>query len=76
VGVFFDKDIYCEMKELIRHILYEHLYEQMEKKVRTESYTEDEIEQEARKYINQAEFAKGSPSHYQAFKKKKLQSNL
>jgi hypothetical protein len=27
VGVFFDKDIYCEMKELIRHILREHVGE-------------------------------------------------
>lgn len=64
------------MKELIRHILCEHLVEQMGKKVRTESYTEDEIEQEARKYANQAEFAKGSPSHYQAFKRKKLQNKF
>ena len=106
------------MRELIRHILREHLLEQREKwsedKLRQISqnystlkdflsnetkaahamrrlglydemtshmekpakYTDDDIEQEARKYTNQADFAKGSPLHYQAFKRRKLQSKF
>jgi hypothetical protein len=39
VGVFFNKDIYCEMKELIRHILREHTREIGEgKKVSTDDF--------------------------------------
>ena len=41
VGVFFNKDIYCEMKELIRHILREHTREIGEsKKLTTPEFIE------------------------------------
>jgi len=43
---------------------------------RPKSYSEEEIEKEARKYSNQADFAKGSPLYYQAFKRKKLQNKF
>lgn len=106
------------MRELIRHIIREHVNEQREKwnedrlkeltskyntlsdflkneikaahalrrlglydeftshMDRPKSYSEEEIEKEARKYSNQADFAKGSPFYYQAFKRKKLQNKF
>jgi hypothetical protein len=106
------------MKELIRHILREHLREQREswtkEKLRdltlkynsltdflknekkaayalrdkglydeftshmdkVKTYSEEEIEQEARKYPNQAAFAKGSPNHYNVYKRRKLQDKF
>ena len=42
VGVFFNKDIYCEMKELIRHIIREHTKEIGEQRS-TKKLTTDEF---------------------------------
>jgi hypothetical protein len=106
------------MRELIRHILHEHIIEQREnwtkeklrdltlkynsltdfleneKKaayalrdkglydeftshmVKPKTYSDEEIEQEARKYSNQAAFAKGSPNYYNAYKRRKLQDKF
>jgi predicted GIY-YIG superfamily endonuclease len=65
VGVFFNKDIYCEMKELIRHIIREHIMEQ-----KRAPYTKEELEKEALKYNSMSEFSKGSPSMYVSAKNK------
>lgn len=65
-----------QMRELIKHILRQHIIEQIEVNRTNTSYTDDEIEQEARKYLNQSDFAKGSPRHYNAFKKRKLQNKF
>jgi predicted GIY-YIG superfamily endonuclease/cytochrome c553 len=54
VGVFFNKDIYCEMKELIRHILREV----------KQKWTDDSLEQEAKKYESRGDFQKNSNSAY------------
>ena len=53
--------------------IYDELTSHMEKPVK---YTEEDIEKEARKYTNQADFAKGSPLHYNAFKRRKLQNKF
>jgi predicted GIY-YIG superfamily endonuclease len=65
VGVFNYKDIYCEMKQLIRHILREHIMEQ-----KRAPYTKEELEMEALKYNSMSEFSKGSPSMYASAKNK------
>ena len=51
MGVFFNKDIYCEMKELIRHILREHTREIGEsKKLTTPEFIERAKEIHGDKY--------------------------
>jgi hypothetical protein len=62
VGVFFNKDIYCEMKELIRHIIREHLSEQERKKY--QKWTDDELRDEASKYETLRDFEKNSGGAY------------
>jgi hypothetical protein len=52
VGVFNYKDIYCEMKELIRHILREHVNEQREK------WNEDRLKELTSKYSTLSDFLK------------------
>jgi predicted GIY-YIG superfamily endonuclease len=66
VGVFFKKDIYCEMKELIRHIIREHL------ELKTEGrflWTKELAKKEADKYNNLKDFLKYSKPTYHAVKR-------
>jgi predicted GIY-YIG superfamily endonuclease len=60
VGVFFNKDIYCDMKELIRHIIREHLLEQ-----RT-IWTKEMVQNIAKNYEKQGEFIKNEKRAYEA----------
>jgi hypothetical protein len=54
------------MKELIRHILREHISEQKEK------YSDEDIEREARKFTNIKDFRENSPNFYGQAKKRGL----
>jgi hypothetical protein len=63
VGVFNYKDIYCEMKELIRHILREQTYPYG-------YWTEDRLREEAKKYKTTGEFQKKNTSAYTTARRK------
>jgi hypothetical protein len=63
VGVFFNKDIYCEMKELIRHILREHTKEIGEQRI--PQWNLENLKKEALKYNTEKDFIKFSNSAYQ-----------
>lgn len=66
VGVFNDKDIYCEMKELIRHILREHIIEQKEK------WDVDRLRKITSNYDNLTEFLKNEKNAATALRRSGL----
>jgi hypothetical protein len=60
VGVFFNKDIYCEMKELIRHILREQV------KGAWKNYTKEMVIDDVAKSVNKVDFRNKFPKAYKA----------
>jgi hypothetical protein len=69
VGVFNYKDIYCEMKQLIRHILREHTREIGEQR---ENWPIDKLRSITLQYDNLKDFRKDNINAYNALKRKGL----
>jgi hypothetical protein len=73
VGVFNYKDIYCEMKQLIRHILREHTREIGEQ---NEKWSEDRLRDIAAEYNDIADLRKNNIRAYHAMRRLGLYDEL
>ena len=69
MGVFFNKDIYCEMKELIRHIIREHTNDILEQR---ENWTIDKLRNITLQYDNLKDFRKDYLNAYHSLRRKGL----